>query len=240
MRLENISRERTIMDKLKIFNSILENTGKVTNSEFLICMGCSIVLGLIIALVHMFRNEHSKSLVITLVVLPAITQAIIMLVNGSIGAGIAVMGAFSLVRFRSGQGNAREITSIFLAVAVGLATAMGFIGIAAMITFVISLVIIVLTAAGFGTQSGIDRNLKIIIPEDLDFEGVFDDIFEKYTTKALLIRCKTTNMGSLFELTYQIAFRKGISEKAFIDELRCRNGNLTIICSRPLVGREDL
>lgn len=228
------------MNNLKLFESVLENTGKVTITEFLVCMFFSLVFGVIISLVHMFKNEHSRSLAMTLVVLPAITQAIIMLVNGSIGAGIAVMGAFSLVRFRSGQGNAREITSIFLAVSVGLATAMGFIGIAALITVIICLVLILLTIVGYGTQTGIDRSLKIIIPEDLDFEGVFDDIFEKYTTKSTLIRCKTTNMGSLYELTYMISFKKGISEKAFIDEIRCRNGNLNIICSRPLVGREDL
>lgn len=222
------------------FASLIERTGTVTIKEYVICLIAALILGLVISLVHMFKNEHSKSMAITLVVLPAIVQAIIMLVNGSIGTGLSVLGAFSLVRFRSGTGNAREITSVFLATAVGLATAMGYISIAVILVIIISAIIIILSATSFGGKKGVDRSLKIIIPEDLDFEGIFDDIFEKYTTKTELVRCKTTNMGSLYELTYEIKLKSDTKVKSFIDELRCRNGNLTVICGRPAIGKEEL
>ena len=99
---------------------------------------------------------------------------------------------------------------------------------------------ILLNSFDFGVMKGMDRNLKIIIPEDIDYEGVFDDIFEKYTSKFELIKCKTTNMGSLYEITYDIILKKGVSEKSFIDEIRCRNGNLTVTCGRPLTPRDEL
>ncbi|MCQ2496750.1 MAG: DUF4956 domain-containing protein [Lachnospiraceae bacterium] len=222
------------------FASLIERTGSITIKEYLICLLVALVLGIVISLAHMFKNEHSKSMAITLVVLPAIVQAIILLVNGSIGTGLSVLGAFSLVRFRSGTGNAREITSVFLATAVGLATAMGYISIAVILVVVICGVILVLSASSFGGKRGVDRSLKIIIPEDLDFEGIFDDIFEKYTTKTELVKCKTTNMGSLYELSYDIKMKPDAKVKSFIDEIRCRNGNLTVICGRPVVGKEEL
>ena len=208
--------------------------------EYLICSAVSLVFGLIVALVFMYKNTYSKNMVITLVVLPYVVQTMLMLVNGSIGAGIAVMGAFSLVRFRSAQGNAREIMTIFYALTIGLAMSLGYIGIAAFVLVFAGAVMILLNSFDFGVMKGMDRNLKIIIPEDIDYEGVFDDIFEKYTSKFELIKCKTTNMGSLYEITYDIILKKGVSEKSFIDEIRCRNGNLTVTCGRPLTPRDEL
>lgn len=223
-----------------MFDSVIKMVGNVSPNEFLTCLGVSIVLGLLIAVFHMFRNEYTKSFVVTLVVLPMIVQTIIMLVNGSIGTGIAVMGAFSLVRFRSAQGNAREISSIFLATAAGLATAMGYIWVGVTVVIVAGLIIVILTLLPIGDKVGSNRELKIVIPENLDFEGIFDDIFEKYTQKCELIRCKTTNMGSLYELTYLVTLKKNVGDKVFMDEIRCRNGNLTVICGRAKVGKDDL
>ena len=223
-----------------MFDSIIKTAGSISGAEYLICSGASLVMGFLVALVHMYRNTYSKHIVITLVVMPYIVQTMLMLVNGSIGAGIAVMGAFSLVRFRSAQGNAREIMSIFYALTIGLAMSLGYIGIAAFVLVFTGAFIILFNTVDFGVMKGNDRMLKIIIPEDIDYEGVFDDIFYKYTTKFELVRCKTTNMGSLYEITYDIILKKDVSEKSFIDEIRCRNGNLTVTCGRPLTPRDEL
>lgn len=223
-----------------MFNSIIKILGNISPEEFVICTAASVVFGFIIAFAHMFRNQYTRGFATSLVVLPLMVQVIIMLVNGSIGTGIAVMGAFSLIRFRSATGNAREISSIFVATAAGLANAMGYIWVGAAVVLVAELLIIVLNLISFGAGPQNERNLKIIIPEDLDFEGVFDDIFIKYTDRCELIKCKTTNMGSLYELTYLIRMKKGVGDKQLIDEIRCRNGNLTIICGRPTFSKDDL
>ena len=223
-----------------LFKSIIATAGHTTGLEFLICSAVSLVLGFVVALVHMYKNTYSKSIIITLVVLPFLVQTMLMLVNGSIGAGIAVMGAFSLIRFRSATGNAKEIMSIFYALTIGLAMSLGYIGIAVFVLIFAGLVIILLTTLDFGVKKSGDRTLKITIPEDLDYEGIFDEVFDKYTTKAETIKCRTTNMGSLYEITYDIILKKDVSEKAFIDELRCRNGNLTIVCGRPITPKDDL
>lgn len=223
-----------------MFNSIIESVSTTTPEEYLICSVCSLVIGIVIALFHMFKNEYSKNIIITLVVLPVIVQNVIMLVNGSIGAGLAVMGAFSLVRFRSAQGNSREIASIFLAMTTGIATAMGMIGVAAIMTVLVGGVMLILSVLKFGDKKITTRELKILLPEDLDFEGIFDDVFEAYTTKCEQVRCKTTNMGSLYELKYEIVFKKGISEKAFIDTIRCRNGNLDVSIGRASTPSDSL
>jgi len=223
-----------------MFDSIIKTAGSITGTEYIILSAASIVFGIVIAFVHMYKNTYSKNIVITLVVLPFMVQTMLMMVNGSIGAGIAVMGAFSLVRFRSAQGNAKEIMSIFYALTVGLAMSLGYIGIAAFVLVLAGLLIILLTKLNFGSKREGIRNLKITIPEDIDYEGIFDDIFDKYTTKWDVMRTRMTNMGSLYEITYEIQFKNGVSEKAMIDEIRCRNGNLNIVCGRPLTPKDDL
>lgn len=174
----------------------------------------------------------------TLSLMPAIIQLIIMMVNGNLGTGVAVAGAFSLVRFRSVPGTAREICSIFLAMAIGLATGMGYIGIAATFLIIIGIVSIFLTVSNFGEQKQRDKMLKVTIPEDMDYSDIFDDLFSKYTKKSELVRVKTSNMGSLFELQYEITLVDSGQEKEFIDEIRCRNGNLNIVCGRRPVSDE--
>lgn len=217
----------------QMMESIFMGTGQstVTVGSFLICIGVSVFLGMIIAGVYMFRNTYTKSFVITLVVLPAIIQVIIMLVNGNLGAGIAVMGAFSLIRFRSAQGTAREIGSIFLAMAAGLAMGMGYIGVAMLFTLVLSGISMLLEFLKFGERRKPELLLRITIPESLDYTEVFDEVFQNYTASWKLQQVKTTNMGSLFKLEYRIILKKQHTEKEMMDELRCRNGNLEVLCS---------
>ena len=220
-----------------MLNSILGT--ELTLTSFLLCTGVSLLLGIVTALVAGYRSRSTQSLAITLAILPAVVQAVIMLVNGSIGAGIAVTGAFSLVRFRSAPGTAREIAAIFLAMAIGLATGMGYIGLAVLLFLLLGGAMLALTALRFGQQEDPTRILKITIPEDLDYDGLFDDLFERYTTAHTLEKVKTTNMGTLYELRYRITLRQTPVPKIFLDELRCRNGNLNITCCRE-ENRESL
>ncbi len=215
-----------------MFNSILSTvTSTLDLQSALVCTIASVVLGLIIAIIYMAQNrDYSKNYIVTLALLPAMVQVVIMLVNGNLGTSVAVMGAFSLVRFRSMPGNAKEITGIFFAMVIGLATGMGYISYAVLFTFVIGLVMFILGKSGFGEGKTRSKELKVTIPEDLDYADVFDDLFEEYTTEHKLFNVKTTNMGSMYELRYHIDLKDERREKEFIDALRCRNGNLTIAC----------
>lgn len=216
-----------------MLSSIIQS--EITMTTFLICTGASILLGMGIAFISMFKTKCSQSFAFTLAIMPAVVQIIIMLVNGNIGAGIAVAGTFSLVRFRSAPGSAREIGSIFLAMATGLATGMGYVTIAGIFFVIMAAFMMVLSAVGFGKGSAGERTLKITIPENLDYEGLFDDLFETYTDGASLERVKLTNVGTMYELSYEIKLKGENVPKEFIDELRCRNGNLDIVCSRAAV-----
>ena len=209
--------------------------GEITASAVLVCTAFSLVLGVGAAWLSMYRagSGNSQSFVLTLAVLPALVQIVIMMVNGNIGAGVAVAGAFGLIRFRSAPGSAREIGLVFLTTAIGLATGMGYVVIAAVFFVIIAAFVVLLTAIGFGAGAADERELKITIPENLDYDGLFDDLFEKYTGSADLERVKTTNMGTLYELSYRIVLRDAKMTKAFLDELRTRNGNLTIVCGKP-------
>ncbi len=211
------------------------NGFEITVSSFFICTAVSLALGLGTALIGMFRSKSSRSFLLTLAILPAMVQLIIMLVNGNIGAGVAVAGAFGLIRFRSVAGTAREIGLVFLATAIGLATGMGYVILAAVFFLLIAAYMLLLTLIGFGAGSAAERELKITIPENLDYEELFDDLFRKYTKNAELDRVKTTNMGTLYELSYKILLRDSHETKQFMDEIRTRNGNLTVVCGRPVV-----
>ena len=215
-----------------MLNSIILTT-EITVPAFLICTAVSLALGLGCALLCMFRQRCSQSYALTLAVLPAMVQVVIMLVNGNIGTGVAVAGAFSLVRFRSANGSAREIGMIFLAMAMGLATGMGYVVLAGIFFLITALFMLALTAVNFGAGRDSERELKITIPENLDYDGLFDDLFVRYTASHSLERVKTSNMGTLYELTYQITLRNEHQTKAFMDELRTRNGNLNIVCGKP-------
>lgn len=207
---------------------------------YLICTAASLILGMAIAGIFMFRNTYSKGFVVTLALMPAIVQMVIMLVNGNLGTGVAVMGAFSLVRFRSVPGRAEEISSIFLAMAVGLATGMGYIGIAVVFVLIIGGANMALTASRFGEKSSGSRVLRITIPESLDYTSIFDELFCQYLKKWELEQVKTSNMGSLYKLDYKVVLKDQKEEKKLIDDLRCRNGNLEIFLGRATSIREEL
>ena len=171
----------------------------------------------------------SGSFAVVLAVLPLLVSVVILIVNGNLGASVAVLGAFGLIRFRSAPGTAREIGFIFFAMAVGLAAGMGFISLAVLITMTAGIFILLLEKLQFGNPVSKERELRITIPEDLNYLGVFDDLFQTYTKFSHLERVKTTNMGTMYELSYRVELRNRAKEKEFIDELRCRNGNLSII-----------
>ena len=216
-----------------MLNTIITGT-EITASAFFLCTAVSLVLGLASAALAMYKSRYSQSFILTLAMLPAMVQIIIMMVNGNIGAGVAVAGAFGLIRFRSAPGSAKEIGLVFLATAIGLATGMGYVVIAAVFFAIIAAFALLLTAAGFGAGAADERELRITIPESLDYDGLFDDVFAKYTRSAELDRVKTTNMGTLYELSYKVVLRDASGTKAFLDELRTRNGNLNIVCGRPV------
>ena len=226
-----------------IFGSVLDSsTGTIQLTGFLICIAAALILGLVIGLVHM-RSEHSsRGFTVTLAMLPAIVSVVIMMVNGNIGAGVAVAGTFSLIRFRSAPGTAKEIGAIFLAMAVGLSCGMGYPGFAAVFALILCLAAVVYHKSGFGSLRGMnpDRTMKITVPEDLNYTDMFDDLFEQYTIRHELVQIKTTNLGSLNRLTYHLTLKNGGTEKDFIDELRCRNGNLEISMGLPSNAGNEL
>ena len=213
-----------------MLNSILGSA--LTLTSFFICTAVSLLLGIGTALVAMYRSRTTQSFAVTLAILPAVVQLVIMLVNGNLGAGVAVAGAFSLVRFRSAPGTAKEIGALFLAMAIGLATGMGCVGLAALAFVIVSAAMLLLTSVNFGGANEHERVLRITIPESLDYDGLFDDLFKKYTRSCVLERVKTSNMGTLYELTYRVILPDDNAPKAFLDDLRCRNGNLNITCGR--------
>ncbi len=227
-----------------IFASLFESgtTAAISVSDFLLCMFVSLIAGLVSACIYIYKNKYTKSFAVTLALLPAIVCAVIMMVNGNIGAGVAVAGAFSLVRFRSVPGTAREICAIFLAMAVGLIMGMGYLALGLLFALIVGFVDFIYNKTNFGemkTDFG-EKSLRITIPEDLDYTDVFDDLFAKYTIRHELVSVKTTNMGSLYKLTYKLTLRDYNKEKEFIDQLRCRNGNLEISSSKQETGINEL
>ena len=214
----------------------------ISMAQFGASFAVSMLLGMMIAAAYMHNTRYTKSFVATLAMLPAIICVIIMMVNGSVGTGVAVAGAFSLVRFRSVPGTAKEICAIFLAMGTGLITGMGYLGLAAIFSAVLSLAIVISNHLDLGSKKNADRykSFRIMIPEDLDYTGVFDEVFEEYTSSCELVNVKTTNMGSMFRLTYDVVLRDPAREKELIDLLRCRNGNLEINVSRQATAATEL
>ena len=216
-------------------------TTVISVTDFLLCLGTSLVVGLIMAFAYMYRTRYTKSFVITLALLPAVVCVVIMMVNGNVGTGVAVAGAFSLVRFRSVPGTAKEICTLFLAMGAGLIAGMGYLGFALLFTLVLCVMFVLYNRLDFGTKKNSEtfKTITITIPEDLDYSGVFDDIFSEFTKSHDLIRVKSTNMGSMFKLTYNVMLRDITREKEMIDKIRCRNGNLEITVSKQeTVGTE--
>ncbi len=212
-----------------MFNSIIGTS--LTVSSFLICSAVSVILGLLTALVFSYRNRSTSSFTLTLALLPIAVQLVIMLVNGNIGTGVAIAGAFGLVRFRSAAGKGRDIAAIFIAMAIGLATGMGYVVAAGVFLAIVALVVLGLSLMGLSDANS-GRRLKIQIPEDMDYDGLFDDLMKKYTKSYRLTDVRTVNLGTLYELRYDIDLASEVVPKAFLDEIRSRNGNLSVSCSK--------
>lgn len=203
--------------------------------DALICIGVALVLGLIISMIYIFTNRRkrfSTNFAITLVILPAMVSIVIILVGSDIARAFSIAGVFTLVRFRSLPGDSKDISHVLFAMAIGLAAGMGYIVFAAVATVIIGVVYFILMMTNYGVVRNVEKTLRITIPENLNYQGAFDDLFGEFTEKVYLDKVRTTNMGSMYELTYQLIFKKDADEKKFIDELRCRNGNLGILLCR--------
>lgn len=227
-----------------IFKGLFDSefTTVISVTDFMLCLGFSLVLGLIMAFAYMYRTRYTKSFVITLALLPAVVCIVIMLVNGNVGAGVAVAGAFGLVRFRSAPGTAKEICTLFLAMGAGLIAGMGYLAFAALFTVIMCAVFMLYNRLDFGSRKNAAtyKIFTITIPEDLNYTGIFDDIFAEYTASHDLIRVRTADMGSMFRLTYNVTLRDATKEKEMIDKIRCRNGNLEITVSRQETAVSEL
>ena len=224
-----------------MFESVLNNTTSALSAQSAaVCTGASLVFGLVIAIAYYFGGKSTKSFFISLIILPALVQTVIMLVNGNLGAGVAIVGAFSLIRFRSIPGTSREITCVFFAMVAGLAAGMGYLTYGAFICVFVGIVMILLEILPVHSRGERMQTLKITIYEDLDYTTIFDDLFDEYLKYYKLEMVKTTNMGSMYQISYQIEQKNRMKEKEFIDALRCRNGNLTIVCGREVLPFEQL
>ena len=225
-----------------MFESIftLTETGKMTTGTCLLVTAVSLVLGAVIAWVYTRQERYSRNFILALCLLPLLVQAVVMMVNGNLGAGVATLGAFSLIRFRSVPGSAKEISCILLAMAIGLADGMGYVTLAALLTLLAGGAMWLFFRTRIGRNVTDEQTLKILIPEELDFADAFDDLFARYTDHAVLEKAKTVNLGSLYELTYRVRLRDPAACKRFLDEVRCRNGNLTVSCGRYVPPAEEL
>lgn len=222
-----------------LFYDIFTDTA-VDPTMMMLAIGVSLLLGLAVAKVYQFKTVYSKSFVMSLALLPTLIAIVIFLVNGSLGAGVAVMGAFSLIRFRSAPGGAKELVSIFLVMTIGIAIGMGYLVFATVFTLIMSLVMLLLEVVNFGQMKHSMRQLTIVIPESLDYESIFDDIFNKAVNHVELANVKTSDMGSLFKIKYIIQLNGRMTEKELIDALRTRNGNLEIAISRYITKENEL
>ncbi|MBQ2643492.1 MAG: DUF4956 domain-containing protein [Candidatus Saccharibacteria bacterium] len=222
-----------------MFNSIFDSTTTgLSITTGLICAAVALVLGIVIAITHMKTSQTTKGFLTTLATLPLLVMAVMIMINGNLGTSIAILGAFSLIRFRSIQGQAKDLLSVFFAMMVGLACGMGHILFAVVITVIAVVAILIFSYTHFLEPNKKQRVLKIVVPEDLDYEEVFDEIFQKYTSHAELTRMKTMNMGSLYKLTYDITMKGGVKEKEFLDEIRIKNCNLKVLLSHPCMEEE--
>lgn len=206
-------------------------TETLTLSGMLAAVGTALILGLVISLVYLNTHKqegYSTGFLITLIMLPAIIAIIILLIGNNIARAFSLAGAFSLVRFRSAPGDPKDIAYVFFTLAVGLACGMGYLAYGAIFALILCLVMIVLQVTGFGKTKTDAMQLKITIPENLNFQGLFDDILTKYADSWRMKQVRTTDFGTLFQVAYNITLKSGVNQKQFLDDLRCRNGNQNI------------
>lgn len=222
-----------------MFNTIFDTTAAGLDiATGLIAAGVALLLGIALAISHAKTTQTTKGMMVTLAILPVLVMAVMIMINGNLGTSIAILGAFSLIRFRSLEGRAKDLLAIFAAMMIGLACGMGHVLFGTVITLIYIVAVIVLTFTPLLEPDRHERVLKIVIPEDLDYDEVFADVLKKYTTRARLVRMKTMNMGSLYKLTYEVRLRSDVKEKAFLDEIRVKNCNLKVLLSEPVCEEE--
>lgn len=222
-----------------MFNSIFDTTtAGLEISSALIAAGVALVLGIALAITHAKTSQTTKGMMITLAVLPLLVMAVMIMINGNLGTSIAILGAFSLIRFRSIAGRAKDLLAVFASMMIGLALGMGHVLFAVVIMIIYIIAVVLLTYTHLLEPDRHERVLKVVIPEDMDYEEVFDDIFKKYTSRHHLVRMKTMNMGSLYKLTYDVKIKHGVKEKEFLDAIRVKNMNLKVLLSEPCSEEE--
>ena len=223
-----------------MFNSIFDSTTAGMDIQTaLIAAAASLLMGLVLAVAHMKTTRcTTKGFLVTLTILPLLVMAVMIMINGNLGTSIAILGAFSLIRFRSIRGNAKNLLSIFFAMMIGLSAGMGHVLFGAVITLIGVVSMVVFTYLPILEPNKKEKVLKIVVPEDMDYTEIFDDVFKKYTARTELVTAKTTNMGSLYDLTYYVKLKGGIKEKAFMDEIRTKNCNLRVSLSQPIQDEE--
>jgi hypothetical protein len=240
IRLNNKYKNKDTLEDIlmaNLFKTVIPVTG-LTISSFFICFVASLILGLVVSCVHMYKSHSSQSFILTLALLPTMVAIVILMVNGNVGTGVAVAGAFSLTRFRSQPGTGREIGSIFFAMMVGLCCGTGYIAIGVVSVVIISVIIVLLLSLGYGKKKSQAKVLSVVIPENLDYSDIFDDLFETYAKEVELTKVKTCNMGSMYKLRYEITLKEPKTEKKLIDEIRTRNGNLEVMIGRPEISED--
>ena len=218
--------------------SVVKATESIQNC--LLCVGVAIVLGIVISYTHKATTKTTPNFLLTLGILPVLVEVIILLASGQVEVSLAVAGAFSLVRFRSMPGNSKEIVSVFWAMAIGSALGLGYIWLSVVITIIVAILMFVYTSILNKSTDNSQRKLKVVIPENLDYDDVFKDLLKKYTKEYELRKAKTTNMGSTYELTYFVSLKNGVKEKQFMDDIRVRNGNMTVLLERPEISEVEL
>ena len=223
---------------MSLFSSIFTST--FTLGQFLIAVLASMVLGFVVSIYYMFRNTYSKSFVPLLILIPAIECVVIIMINGNMGAGIAVAGSFALIRFRSARGSAKDLTAIFMAMAIGIICGTGYIGIAVLFTLIVCAVGMFLSFVKYGECDGKMRYLKITVPENLNYDETFEEVLDNYCSSYEIEKVKTLSLGSLFRVDYSIVMKDTSKIKAMIDDLRIRNNNLEIVCGKEAVSKEEL
>lgn len=222
-----------------MFNSIFNDTSaglEITSA--LIAAGVALVLGIALAITHAKTSQTTKGMMITLAILPVLVMAVMIMINGNLGTSIAILGAFSLIRFRSIAGRAKDLLAIFASMMIGLALGMGHVLFATVIMLIYIVAVVILTYTHLLEPDRHERVLKVVIPEDLDYDEVFADIFKQYTSRHHLVKMKTMNMGSLYKLTYDVKIKHGVREKDFLDAIRVKNMNLKVLLSEPCCEEE--
>ena len=218
--------------------SVVKATESIQNC--LLCVGVAIILGIVISWTHKATTKTTPNFLLTLGILPMLVEVIILLASGQVEVSLAVAGAFSLVRFRSMPGNSKEIVSVFWAMAIGSALGLGYIWLSVIVTIIVAILMFVYTSILNKSTDNSQRRLKVVIPENLDYDDVFKDLLKKYTKEYELRKAKTTNMGSTYELTYFVSLKNGVKEKQFMDDIRVRNGNMTVLLERPEISEVEL